>query len=203
MGTDKALMPLVEGGLPMLALVLERLRGIADDVTIVASDAARYERFGARVVPDVLADIGALGGIHAAVGHAAHEHCLVVACDMPFLNPRLLRRMASEPRDYDVLVPVIPGESRQGRHGRVMQTLHAVYSKRCLPAIESRIHEGNRQVIGFFDEVTVRTIGIGEIARWDPELLSFFNVNTPESLATASAVASAGEPLLGESRSSL
>jgi molybdopterin-guanine dinucleotide biosynthesis protein A len=202
MGTDKALLPFVDGGRPMLALVLERLRDVAADVTIVANDVERYARFGVPVAPDIHADIGPLGGIHAALSHAAHDHCLIVACDMPFLSAGLLHRMASEPRDYDVLVPVLPGESRQGREGGVLQTLHAIYSKRCLPRIGSRIRDENRQVIGFFDDVVVRTIEIDEIKTWDPELRSFFNANTPETLAAAAAMAKHGELTPEETRSS-
>jgi molybdopterin-guanine dinucleotide biosynthesis protein A len=193
MGTDKAFLPLVAGGPPMLFLVLDQLSLVADDVMIVANDRERYQQFGVRVVPDAHLEIGALGGIHAAVSHAANDHCLVVACDMPFLNAGILQRMASEPRDYDVLVPVIPGESRQGGEGQVYQTLHAIYSKSCLPAIEARIEEGNRQVIGFFDAVRVRQIEIAEIMIWDPSLRSFFNANTPDALASASTLVSSGE----------
>lgn len=203
MGADKALMPLGDGGPPMLALVMERLRDVADDVTIVANDAERYARFGSPVVPDVHANIGPLGGIHAALSYAAHDHCLIVACDMPFLSAGLLHRMASEPRDFDVLVPVLPGESRQGRQGGVLQTLHAIYSKRCLPHIASRIRDGHRQVIGFFDDVVVRTIEVEEIKTWDPELRSFFNANTPETLTAAAAMAKEEEHIPGEMRSSL
>ncbi|MGH2618885.1 MAG: molybdenum cofactor guanylyltransferase, partial [Thermomicrobiales bacterium] len=185
MGTDKALLPVGEDGRPMLALVLEQLQTVATDLMVVANDRKRYEPFGARVVPDVHVDVGTLGGVHAAISQAAHEYCLVVACDMPLLNAALLARMASEPRDYDVLVPVLPGQSRQGGEGFVFQTLHAIYSKRCLPAIERRIAAGNRQVIGFFDTVRIRTIDEAEIRKFDPTLQSFFNANTPEALAEA------------------
>src|SRR4051794_1466606 len=139
MGTDKALLPLGAGGRPMLAVVLEGLSAIADDIVVVANDQARYASLGARVVPDLSRDVGTLGGIQAAISWSAHDYCLVVACDMPFLSQPLLRRMADEPRDYDVLVPLIPGESRQRDDGLVFQTLHAIYSKRCLPFIENRI----------------------------------------------------------------
>ena len=185
MGTDKALLPLVAGGQPMLGLVLERLRSVADDVLVVANEQERYETFGARVVPDLHPQIGALGGIQAAVTWSAHEHCLVVACDMPFLSLPLLRRMVSEPRNYDVLVPLIPGESRQRRDGLVFQTLHAIYSKQCLPFIEKRIAAGNKQVVGFFEDVQVRTIDVADVMQWDPDLRSFFNANTPEALLAA------------------
>jgi len=185
MGTDKALLPLVAGGQPMLGLVLERLRSVADDVLVVANEQKRYATFGARVVPDLHPQIGALGGIQAAVTWSAHEHCLVVACDMPFLSLPLLRRMVSEPRNYDVLVPLIPGESRQRGDGLVFQTLHAIYSKQCLLFIERRIAAGNRQVVGFFEDVRVRTIDVVDVVRWDPDLRSFFNANTPEALLAA------------------
>jgi len=185
MGTDKALLPLVTGGQPMLGLVLERLSSVADDVLIVANEQERYASFEVRIVPDLHPQVGPLGGIQAAITWSTHEHCLVVACDMPFLSPRLLRRMVSEPRNYDVLVPLIPGESRQRGDGLVFQTLHAIYSKQCLPFIEKRISEGKKQVVGFFEDVRVRTLDVEEIARWDPDLRSFFNANTPEALSAA------------------
>ncbi len=185
MGTDKALLPLMAGGEPMLGLVLERLRSVSDDVLLVANEQERYGSFGARVVPDLHPRIGALGGIHAAITWSAHEHCLVVACDMPFLCLPLLRRMVSEPRNYDVLVPLIPGESRQRGDGLVFQTLHAIYSKQCLPFIENRIAEGDNRVVSSFEDVRVRTLDVVEILRWDPDLRSFFNANTPEALIAA------------------
>ncbi len=188
MGTDKALLPVMEGGQPMLGAVLERLAGVAEDVLVVANDQARYAALGARVVPDLRRDVGALGGIQAAIASSAYEHCLVVACDMPFVSLPLLRRMADEPRDYDVLVPLIPGESRQRSDGLVFQTLHAIYSKQCLPFIEQRITEGKKQVVAFFQDVRVRTLDVAEIRRWDPDLRSFFNANTPEALRVAAQV---------------
>jgi molybdopterin-guanine dinucleotide biosynthesis protein A len=177
----------------MLGVVLERLSAVADDTFVVADDQARYSALGVRVVPDLSRHVGALGGIQAAIAWSAHEHCLIVACDMPFLSLSLLRRMAAEPRDYDVLVPLIPGESRQRDDGLVYQTLHAIYSKRCLPFIEKRIAEGRKQVIGFFADVRVRTLDVAEITRWDPDLLSFFNANTPEALLVAARIGSLAE----------
>jgi molybdopterin-guanine dinucleotide biosynthesis protein A len=193
MGTNKALLSLVPGGQPMLGLVLERLSSVADDLLVVANDREGYGSFGARVVLDHFPEVGPLGGIQAAISSSTHEHCLVVACDMPFLSLPLLRRMASEPRNYDVLVPLIPGESRQRGDGLVFQTLHAIYSKRCLPLIEKRISEGKRQIVGFFEDVRVRTLDIEVIARWDPTFRSFYNANTPEALLAASRLHSQAE----------
>jgi molybdenum cofactor guanylyltransferase len=75
----------------------------------------------------------------------------------------------------------------------VYQTLHAIYSKRCLPFIEKRIAEGRKQVIGFFDDVRVRTLDAVEVSRWDPDMRSFFNANTPEAMLVAAQVAAQAE----------
>jgi molybdopterin-guanine dinucleotide biosynthesis protein A len=189
MGQDKALLPLIDGGQPLLGIVLERMSAIADDVFIVANEGERYEVFGRRIVPDRHPGIGALGGIHAALAHARHQHCFVVACDMPFLNANLLLSMAMELRDFDVLAPLIPGESRQRSDGMVYQTLHAIYGSGCLRPIERQIALGNCQVVSFFPEIRLRTVGLSKIQKWDAELRSFFNANTPTAFAEARAIA--------------
>jgi molybdopterin-guanine dinucleotide biosynthesis protein A len=193
MGTDKALLPLRPGDPPLGALVVQRLRAVAGDVFVVTPDRPGYDALGARLVPDAYPGAAALGGIATALEAATHGHCLVVACDLPFLNPRLLRWLADQPRDYDVLIPRLPGESRQGR-GAVFQTLHAVYGKGCLPAIRRRLAEADLRVVGFFDEVLVREVTVDEVRSLDPELRSFFNANTPEAAAEARRLLDAERP---------
>jgi molybdopterin-guanine dinucleotide biosynthesis protein A len=186
MGTDKALLSLRPDDSPLARLVLDRVAAVADDVFLVASDRPAYTRFGVPVVPDRYPEVGTLGGIATALAAAAHTHCLVVACDMPFLNLDLLRWLAGQPRDYEALVPRLPGESRQGG-GLVYQTLHAVYARSALPVIEARLAAGERRVISFFPEVRVREVDLATVARFDPGLRSFFNANTPEAVAQARA----------------
>lgn len=184
MGRDKALLPLRPGDPPLAATVISRARLVADEVFVVARDRPAYEAFGVPVVPDLEHGAGTLGGIATALDAASHDHCLVLACDLPFLNPALLRWMVDQPRDYDALVPRLPGESRQGG-GFVFQTLHAIYGKGCLPVIRQRLSEGRRQIVGFFDAVHVRPVEADVIVRMDPDLRSFFNANTPEAAEEA------------------
>ena len=183
MGTDKALLPLRAGDPPLAEVVLNHVRSLTDDLFIVATDRPAYQRFGVPVVADRFAG-GSLGGIATAVDAAAHDACLVVACDMPFLSVALLRWMAAVRRAYDVLVPEVPGESRQGRC-TIYQTLHAIYAKSALPAITGRLARDERQVIGFFPEVRVQAIGPDEVHRFDPNGLTFFNANSPETAGEA------------------
>jgi molybdenum cofactor guanylyltransferase len=184
MGVDKAMLSIRADDPPMAAVVIDRVRAVARDVMLIASNRPEYEQFEARLIPDRFPGSAALGGIATALTNAEHEHCLVVACDMPFLNVELLHWMASQPRDYDVLIPHLAGESRQGP-GFVYQTLHAIYSKACLPEIERRLAERNRQVIGFFDNVRVKPLAEVQIRKIDPNLRSFFNANSPETVEQA------------------
>ncbi len=199
MGTDKALLPLRPGDPPLAQVVLSTVGAIADDRFVVASGRPEYARFGVPVVPDRYPDAGTLGGIATALTTAQHERCLVVACDMPFLSLPLLRWMAEQPGEYDVLVPRLPGQSRQGS-GLVYQTLHAIYARRCLPAIEGRLAEGRLQVIGFFNDVRVRAIDLDTVRALDPELRSFFNANTPAAIEDARALLGAEPTPTGDTR---
>ena len=184
MGVDKALLRLPPEDKPLLQIVIDAVRPISDDVFVVSRPRPEYERFGVPVRPDLYHEAAVLGGIGSAVRHARREYCLVVSCDHPFLNRDLLAAMAAEGGDWDVLVPTFLGESRQG--GRlVRQTLHAIYRRTTIPAIERSIADGQLQIVSFFGEVHVRELDVEFVARFDPELRSFFSVNTPEAFETA------------------
>jgi len=204
MGTDKALLPLRPGDPPLALTVIHEVSKVAGEVIVVASDRPAYAAFGVPVIPDLetSAAAGTLGGILSALMAVQAEHCLIVACDLPFLNFALLHWMSEQPRDYDVLVPRLPGESRQrDSAGLVYQTLHAIYSKACIEPIQRQLENGQRQVIGFFDDVRVREIDAATIARYDPYGRSFFNANTPQALQEARHMMSAGADRTKESES--
>jgi molybdopterin-guanine dinucleotide biosynthesis protein A len=171
LGQDKAFMIL--DGQPLLVRVLDRLAAISDDPIVVANDPGRYAHLqkGVRLVCDERPGVGSLMGIFSGLRVARHRYALVVACDMPFLNVPLLRHLLSLAPGYDVVVP---------RLGDEVEPLHAVYGQSCLPAIEQVLAQGRRRIIAFFDQVRVRHVPQGEIDSFDPEHLSFVNVNTPE-----------------------
>jgi molybdenum cofactor guanylyltransferase len=174
MGRDKALLDL--GGRPLIAVVAEKLRLVADEVIIAADDTSAYESFADRVVPDQFRGVGTLGGIHAGLAAARHELALVVGCDMPFLRPAVLARVAEAAAGFDVAIL---------RRGKWVEPMHAAYRRTCLPAIERAIRAGERRVISFFDEVRVHYLTAAEITPLDPDLRSFVNVNTPEDWQAA------------------
>jgi molybdopterin-guanine dinucleotide biosynthesis protein A len=174
MGSNKALLDLA--GRPMIEIVAERLRVVADEILIAGDDTQLYLSFADRCVPDRFPGVGVLGGIHAGLEAARHELAVVVGCDMPFLKPAVLEWFAMVAVDSDVVVL---------RDGEWVEPLHAVYRRTCLPAIEAVIRNDERRVVSFFDAVRVRYVKPAEIAQLDPDLASFRNVNTPQEWQAA------------------
>ena len=133
-----------------------------------------------KTVTDISPGKGPLGGIHTGLATSDSFYNLVVACDMPFLNQALLRYMIQLSADFDLVVP---------RVNKYVEPLHAVYSKSCLAPIEEMIKQGKLSVTQLFGLVKVRYVEADEIDRFDPEHLSFFNINTKADLEMARELA--------------
>ena len=174
MGRDKAFVPF--NGRFLIQTVIDSVRGLGDELLIIANTPADYAQFNLPIFSDRFPDHGSLGGIQTAVYHADHPHTLVVACDMPWLNRDLLRHLISLRHEADIVVP---------RWTKYPEPLHAVYNKNCLPAIDKRVASKQLKIIRFYDEMTVRYVDRGEIERFDANGSSFANINTPQQLTKA------------------
>ena len=191
MGRDKALVEL--DGRPMLQHVIERVSGLGQAQTLlVSNDHAAHARFGLPMAHDSLPDAGSLGGIYTALMHSRYGHTLVVACDMPFLSPALLRYMLAlrAEGDHDVIVPRVAGYP---------QGLHAVYSQACVAPIRAQIEAGHLKVIGFYDRVRLRYLDEAEWRPHDPTGQALGNINTPQELAAAKGAMKSVRQLQGTS----
>jgi molybdopterin-guanine dinucleotide biosynthesis protein A len=168
-GADKALLPL--GGQPLLARTVAALAALTADLIVVTNDPAAHGALGlpARLVPDVEPGRGPLMGIYSGLQAARHDYAFVVACDMPLLSLPLMRHMATLVAGYDVVIPYLDG---------LFEPLHAIYARSCLPAMAHVLDRGGRQIIAFFPDVRVRRVGQETVDRFDPQGLSFVNVNT-------------------------
>jgi len=181
MGRDKAFLEL--GGKPLIEIVIERVAGVCAEVLIVAGDVQPYAGLGVPLVEDRFRHVGVLGGLQAGLGAAAHELSLVVGCDMPFLNPDLLRAFAAWARGFDVVLL---------RQGEQVEPLHGAYRRTCLPAVEAAIRARRRRIISFFPHVRVRYVTPDDVKPFDPDLRSFRNINTPDEWKAVQAEWSQG-----------
>jgi molybdopterin-guanine dinucleotide biosynthesis protein A len=173
-GSPKALLPF--GDRPLIQHIVAHVTAVLPDCLLVTNSPEVYGFLARPMVADVFPDGGSLGGIYSGLAAAPGEAALCVACDMPFLAPGLLAYLAGRAGEADVVIPEAAGE---------LQTLHAVYGKACLPAMERRLRAGQLKVTGFFDEVRVLRIGETEIAQLVDPALAFMNLNTPGDLARA------------------
>jgi molybdenum cofactor guanylyltransferase len=179
MGRDKAL--LVLGGRSLLERAVERVAEVCDEVIVASSrhEAEEWTGVRARFVPDETPGLGPLGGLQAGMRAASYDHVLLVACDMPFLSVPLLAAMRGTPRDYDALVP---------RTGDVWHPLHAIYSRRCLPVIDSLLRNGPASMRALIESVSVREVPFQVVSRFNRDRWSFVNVNDPGDLEIARAM---------------
>ena len=124
---------------------------------------------------------GALVGLHTALQAASQPYVAVIACDMPFVNSRLISYqldcLVSE--QVDLVIPL----TEQG-----YEPFHTVYRREtCLPAVADALQSGKKRMISWFDQVRVREVRQAELLRFDPLGRAFLNVNTPEEFQACRA----------------
>lgn len=172
MGQNKAFLPV--GSQTLVQVVLARLREACDDVLLVTSAPEVYSRLGVRTVRDALPSGQSLVGIYTGILFARGP-AFVCACDMPFLNPALIRHLASLIPTTDVVIP---------RHDGNYEPLHAVYTQACLDPIRLCVERQGRNT-DFLPDVRVRAVEPPEVRGFDTDMRSFVNLNTPEEYAEA------------------
>lgn len=179
MGTDKAFVLLNDK--PLIAHVLERVRQAGpDELFIIANNPERYGRLGAAVYADRIAGRGPLAGICTALEIARHPNVLVVACDMPFVSPKLLAYMvqlqvAARPA-YDAVAPRRAGQ---------IQGLPALYHKTCRPAIHAHLAADRLRLADLLLALNTRCVDEDEYEALGVSPQAFANINTPAELRQA------------------
>lgn len=158
--------------------IYRTLSEIFPDVILVTNSPEQYPFLPCRIVADIYPGMGSLAGIHAGLAQSGTAYIFVVACDMPDLNERLIRHLASRASGVDVVIP----ESEGG-----LEPLHTIYGKGCLPAMNQALASGNSRIIDCFYQLKVDVVSRNEIATIDPAFRSFRNINTPEEYVQISA----------------
>lgn len=181
MGLDKALLPF--DGKTLIERVIKRVRTIADELIIITNNPGAYAFLNLPLFTDLIPGRGALGGLYTALMAASCQFVGVVACDMAFVNPSLLaaaKELCISTR-ADIVIP----DSGEG-----LEPFHAIYRREnCIPKIEMAIQNQKWRVDSWFEEVIIYKLGPDMIVRYDPEMNCFFNINTPEDLEKAKALA--------------
>jgi molybdenum cofactor guanylyltransferase len=132
-------------------------------------------------IPDSRLNWGPLAGIHAALGHAQSEFCLIVACDFPFVNSKLFERLLDCMNESDAVVPI--------QRDRRVQPLCSVYRRSpCVAAAAKAIAAGEHSPRALLDRIRVRYISFNEISDLEGAEYFFYNVNTPDNYERAKQI---------------
>lgn len=177
MGRPKAL--LLFDGEPLIVHLTRTLARLFGDLIVVAAPEQDLPPLPVTVVRDEVAYQGPVSGIYYGLRAAREEVCFVTSCDAPFLNLSLISYLLSQIPDYDVVVPYW-----QER----FQPLHAVYRRRVAPLLYEQLQRSELRLTSLYQKVRTREVGADEIRRFDPEGLSFHNMNSPEDYEAALAL---------------
>jgi molybdopterin-guanine dinucleotide biosynthesis protein A len=177
MGVDKA--QLRFGRRPSVELIATALQSVTQFVTTVGWPHQQHEALPN--IPDSQPQWGPLAGIQTALHAAKSGHCVIVACDFPFVTGALFKRLLACIGDSDAVVPM-QNDDRP-------QPLCAVYRvETCLPAAEAAIAADERSPRALLDRVRTRYLPFTELSHLERSEYFFFNVNTPENYERAKQI---------------
>ncbi len=150
---------------------------VFDEIILVTNQPMDYLGWDVTIVTDVYPVRSSLTGIYSGLFYAKNPFIFVSACDTPFLKKEMVETVVSaiEP-GAAVVVPQTANGTEQ---------LCAAYSKTCLSLMERQIREEIFQIKHMFRKVRVKKIPEPILREIDPELVSFFNINTREDYAKA------------------
>jgi molybdopterin-guanine dinucleotide biosynthesis protein A len=174
MGSAKALLRFDDE--PILIHIVRTLRRIFSEVIIVAAPEQDLPSLPVMVVRDQIAHQGPVGGLCYGLKATGTDFSFVTSCDVAFLNPELISYLVSRISECDVVVP---------HWAQRPQPLHAVYRRSVLPLLDDQLARGQLRPVYLFDRVRTCRVDEDEVRRFDPDGLSFLNMNTPQDYEEA------------------
>ncbi|MEW6141270.1 MAG: molybdenum cofactor guanylyltransferase [Thermodesulfobacteriota bacterium] len=173
-GVNKALLEL--GGVRIVERVARAMKRVFPEVILITNTPSVFEFLLIPSFHDIIPGHGSLGGLYTGLRSCAGDYAFLAACDMPFIDERVLRYMTGLITEEDIIAPKIGGH---------WEPLHAIYSRSCLPFIERLMQEHDLKIINIFKDLKVRAVCEDELKQFDPECRFLMNVNTPEDVRQA------------------
>ncbi len=161
--------------------ILDRLYDIFselfDDIILVTNHPLKFLDWDLTIVTDIFSARSSLTGIHAGLFYMKNRFAFFSACDTPFLKKELVESLVEKIEDN---TDIIMQKTAAG-----VEPLCAVNSKRCLKQAEQHLKEDKFKIQWAFRGHRIKTVPERVLLQKDPELISFFNINTPEDLRRA------------------
>jgi molybdopterin-guanine dinucleotide biosynthesis protein A len=170
MGQDKGFIEFE--GKSLIERTLDTLRPIFKEIFIIAKKRELFSSFALPVYSDIFPNGGPMGGIYTGFSYSRGP-VFAVACDMPFLNPKVIGFLLGKLQNFDAVV----FRSPDGLH-----PLHGVYSRSVIPMMENLLNKGDLKMMDFLQKIKTLEIDLDQVRHLDPQLRCLTNINTPEEL---------------------
>lgn len=167
-GQNKALLDL--GGQPLIKIIINKLTGFFDNLYIVTNKPEEYYFFDKVIfVQDLYPEKNSFEAIYSGLSASKEPDNFVCACDMPYLNIKLIEYLFNIKSDFDVVAPVVENKP---------VAMHTVYSKTCLPVMEKSLAKKNKKVNRILRDLNVKYVPEEALITEDPGLKSFYHIKT-------------------------
>ncbi len=166
--------------------ILDRIYGVFEElfeeIILVTNDPLQYLEWNFNIVTDLFPFRSSLTGIHAGLYFTTTSHAFCAASDIPFLKKELVETILDsiEP-NIDIVIPAT---------SKGLEPLCSVYSKKCLKPIEQQLIKQDLKIQKIFEKVRVKKLPENILRQNDSDLLSFYNINSPDDLARAKNIES-------------
>lgn len=174
-GIEKALLRVGEDRI--LDRIYDIYRELFDEIILVTNNPEKFLAWDLLIVSDLFPIRSSLTGIHAGLFYMTNPYAFISACDTPFLKKEMVETIIGK---IEAHIDIVMPETSAG-----FEPLCAAYSKRCLEAAQNHLEQKKLKIIKTFRKNRIKTVSEKALRKIDPELVSFFNINTPEDLARA------------------
>jgi molybdopterin-guanine dinucleotide biosynthesis protein A len=174
-GVNKAFIRL--NGRPIVDPVISLFSSVFSRLIIVTNEPLSYLGWDADIVTDLFSARSSLTGIHTGLFYADTPYIFAAAFDIPFVRRSVFDLVLSEAEPgFDAVMPETPSG---------LEPLFAIYSRHALEAVERHVRQEKFKIRRVFQNLRVKIIPASRVLEADPELDTFFNINTPEDLKAA------------------
>jgi molybdopterin-guanine dinucleotide biosynthesis protein A len=181
-GRKKALLSL--GGRSLISYVIEAAFEFSDEIFVIVEKEEDIEGLGqlpnyVSAVSDVIPGRGPLMGMYSGLRYLRSEYSVILPCDSPFIKANVMRYLIERVQGFDAAVPI-------WTNGYV-EPLHSVYRvKAALKAAKEALKEGELRMRDLEERLNnVMYVSTEDLKRFDPGLISFFNINSDADLRVA------------------
>jgi len=163
MGLEKGMV--AYKGKPLIQYGIDLLSGYAGSI-IISSANPVYECFGLEMVPDEITGQGPAAGIAAALKHSRTSWNLVLACDLPFLEPELIDALLAAAGDNQAVIPV---------HQGVSEPLAGLWHRDLAEILHQSVEAGNLALHRILQPCKVHYLETVPLLKKYPNLFANFN----------------------------